>query len=689
MRAPWRRAAALSLAVCGFSSLSLTSGCKSDLEKADAQVAADVEHATDKLQSSMEPDIREAGDTLSKTVQVKGSSPVWQIESHSLLAQADADAADKLIGQIVDRDAEIAALLAQMDAVGAQLAINNLNVAGYRKLEPTLGLDAVKKETSNAQVGAREGAWVPGQPPVPSLADAKKREADLQTQIQDLTTQRDELNEKRAKALQQADQLSRESDAAKGKDSVGFFTQASAQRKEAADEGAKIDLIEGQLALLQQDMAIAQLQRKTIEDAVAGFEQQAQSLQKGWADVQKQIENTTALSQSLLAGEGGAPAAGGAATQPAQPTLAALVAQLDEAVKQVQELRSKATTLLDDASTQYDAAANAATNLDKDLGTKARSPESRKLPEKRAWDSLLQNNQQQSFKLQKARVEGRLARLYAGEYAELRQRNKLAEMLAMVLKQAGVPTPPPLSAIAAFSGQIPPDIATQLGAIEQEVEKKDFSDYQGEQAKLDQLAQNQSSPVARQAIAATRATLAYAWADWLLSDVIDNPGQSDLATLAANQAHSARMIDQYGWMQLALMRGDKQHADGHLAVAKAERDAALQNKAVLPTVLPPGLELPIATQPTTEPTTNPSGEGATTNPSETPTTAAAPETTAPGTGAETQPAAPATAPAGSSAGTPSDTAAPTQGAVQPGAQQAPPPPQETPAQRRRRGAMGR
>ena len=37
-------------------------------------------------------------------------------------------------------------------------------------------------------------------------------------------------------------------------------------------------------------MAIAQLQRKTIEDAVAGFEQQAQSLQKGWADVQKQID---------------------------------------------------------------------------------------------------------------------------------------------------------------------------------------------------------------------------------------------------------------------------------------------------------------------------------------------------------------------------------------------------------------
>lgn len=639
MRAPWRRAAALSLAVCGFSCVSLTTGCKSDVEKVDAQVASDLEQATDKLQNSNASD---AQATLSKTVAVKNASPAWQIDTHSLLAQAHTDAAGKLIGQIIERDAELAALVAQMDAVGAQLAINNVNVAGNRKLEPTRGLDAIKKESSNATVGAENGAWVPGQPPVPSLADAKKREADLQKQAQELTQQRDGLNEKRGKALQQAEQLSRQSDSTRGKDSVGFFTQASAQRKEAADEEANIELINGQLALVQQDLAVAQLQRKTIEDAIAGFEQQAQSLAKGWSDIQKQIENTTAFSQSLLAGEGGAAGSGAPTTQPGQPSLAALSTQLDNVIKQVQDLRSQAVTLLNQAFSEHDAAANAANTLEKDLGARTRSPDSRKLPEKRAWDALLASNQSAGFNLQKARVQGHLARLYVDQYSELSQRNKLGQMLAPVLKQAGVPTPSPLSAIAAFSTEIPTDVTGQLAAIEQDASKKD-PDFTGGQSKLDQLAQNQASPVVQQAIAATRATLAFAWADWLLSGVIDNPGQSDQAAVVANLAHAARMIDQYGWMQLALVRGDKQHAEGHLTAAKQERDA-VQNKALLPPVLPAGLEFPIATQPTTEPTTAPSGEGPTTNPSETPTTAPAPEQAAPTTAPETQPATTAPAP---------------------------------------------
>lgn len=638
MRAPWRRAAALSLAVCGFSCVSLTTGCKSDVEKVDAQMASDVEQATGKLQTSNPGD---AQATLSKTVAVKSASPVWQIESHALLAQANADAAGKLIDQIVERDAGLAALIGQMDAIGAQLAINNVSVAGNRKLEPTRGLEAVKKETSNAQVGAENGAWVPGQLPVPSLADAKKRESDLQKQIQDLTQQRDALNEKRGKALQQAEQLSRQADATRGKDSVGFFTQASAQRKEAADEEANIELINGQLTLLGQDLAVAQLQRKTIEDAVAGFEQQAQSLQKGWSDVQKQIETTTAFSQSLLSGEGGTSGGGAASTQPAQPTLAALVGQLDAGVKQVQDLRAQAVSLLNDAFTNYDAAASSASKLQTDLGGKVRAPESRKLPEKKAWDSLLASNQTQGFKLQKAWVLGRLARLYVDQFSELSQRNKLAQMLAPVLKESGVPTPPSMSALAGFSGQIPGDVGSQLAAIEQDASRKD-ADFQADQAKLDQLAQGQTSPAVQQAIATTRATVAYGWADSLLTDVIDNPGQSDQATVTSNLAHLARMIDQYGWMQLALMRGDKQHADGHLAAAKQERDA-VQDKSLLPPMLPQGLELPIATQPSTAPSTNPSEEGATTAPSEGPTTAPAPET-APAAAPETQPA-PATAPA--------------------------------------------
>src|SRR5947209_482174 len=110
MHAPWKRAAAITLAACGFSFLPLLSGCKSDIEKTDAQIAADLDEATGKLQTSNPNDVSAAQATLAKSVGLKSSSPTSQIESNSLLAQAESDAADHLIGQIVQQQSTVASI---------------------------------------------------------------------------------------------------------------------------------------------------------------------------------------------------------------------------------------------------------------------------------------------------------------------------------------------------------------------------------------------------------------------------------------------------------------------------------------------------------------------------------------------------------------------------------------------------
>ena len=693
MRAPWRRAAALTVASCGICLLPLISGCKTDVDKTDELVAADFETATQDLDVGKTEDAIAA---LKRIPGAKGGSPESQIESNLLLAQAETDSADKLRQDIETQEVQIAAVVGRMDGLGAQIALNNLNIASYQGLNPQKGGEALTQAMNAAEKGTENGAWVKGSAPIPSLTDAKQRQENLQKQINDLTQQKEELSKKQQEALGSAGKFDQQADSSTGKESVGFFIQAANQRKEAADDATRMQQLDAQIAPLQQDLQTAKLQQQFIEASIAGFQQQQQQLQAGWQNVQKQIEGAKSFSDLLVRQSGSPPTtAPAAASEPGAETgtstsilvgtLDALAGELDQRVKALQEKRGSAVGLLNSAFGHYTDALGVADKRGQELTKWSSSPDAAKLPEKRAWQALLALNSTASIKLRQANVKNRLGSLFTGEYVESGRRNRLAQLLAPVLKESGVTLAQPLSAIISAPTTPPAEVQQQASKVEKDAIGESPA-WAEDAAALDQLASSQTSPAAQQAIARSRAALSYAWADSLLNDVIGNPGQN--GELTANMAHAARMANQYAWSQLSALMGQTQAADTHLHNALDERknvaDANARN--LLPAVLPPGLEFPVtaATQPTTEPTTEPTSapvEGApTTQPAvpgqEGATPATEPAPANPPAEAATQPAQP-----------PQEAAPQTQEGT------APPPPanpaQETPAQRRSRRLRGR
>lgn len=708
MRSPWTRAAAVALATAAVSALPLVNGCKTDVERADQQASAEMDTAATALVAD-HPE--SAIDTMDKTVAAKGVSPESQIQSHVLAAQADMDAANLLLSGpgtsngsaiafkavvegkpastsgtqtlsaderanllgVEQRQLRIAELLSNMSQIGRQLMLNNMSVAGFKALEPVKAREALQQATNDAQKGDN-GVWKAGTAPLASLDGLKAHEQDLQKQIADLTTQRTDLNNKRGQALENAGKFSQEADSKTGAESVKSFTDASNQRKEAADGAVKIGQLDLQLASLQQDLALAQVQEKAIGDIVAAYGQQTQQIENSWKDIQSRIDQATNLSKDLLekaepaAAPAAADAAGGApamAVAPVPRSLNGLATELDAQIKQVQTLRAKAVALLNSANKHYDQALGLASTLTKTLTAQSTGPDAIKLPERRAWQDLIAINSPASFKLRQAGVQNCLARVYADEYAELAQRNRVAAMLAAAIKQSGATAPPALATALPAEGALPPDVDSQVKGFEGDL-KSDQPPYEKDASALNELAASQTSPTAQQAIAATQADIAFRWAGSLLDDVVKNAGQSDIAALLINIAHAALMPNDFAQAQFALLQGKDQEAKAAMSAALEERHTLVEANAqyLLPSDLPEGLAFEVkpvmaAPAPASAPALTPGGGPATPPPAATEPAAPAPGTPPPATApAETAPAV-TTAPSAGTTPPPDTTTAPT------------------------------
>jgi hypothetical protein len=718
MRSPWKRVpwtrAAVAVATAAVSALPLINGCKSDVERADEKVSADMDSAHLAMASSHPEAAREA---LSKTTDTKGASPEAQIASHLLAAQADLDAANLLISGpapssssaisfraivegkpasqtgtqtlttdertnlvgIEQRQIRIAQLLSSMASIGQQLALTNINVAGYKALDPAQARAALQKAASDAEKGDK-GVWVAGTAPLASLEGLKAREQDLQKQIADLTAQRNDLNSKRGQALQDAGKFSQQSDSTSGAESVGFFTQAANQRKDAADDEIKIAQLDAQLAPLQQDLGLVQVQEKAIGDIVASYGAQTQQVEAAWKDVQSRIDQASALSKDLL---DKAEPGGGAATAPAATdltgatpvaapvvsvlttphSLVGIAAELDAQEKEVQSLRARAVTLLNSAGKHYDQALGIANTLTKSLTALSTGSDAAKLPERRAWQDLIALNSPAVFKLRQAEVQGILARLYSDQFAELSQRNRVAAQVTGALKQAGIAPPQSGGTALIADAPVADDLVKKLQGYEGDL-KQEQPPFDKDAPELSALAAGEISPTAQQAIAATQASVAFHWAASLLDDVIKNPGQGDSGQMLGNIGHAALMATDYAESQLAMLQGKDQESSAQIKEALSERQALVDANAqnLLPSALPAGLAFevkPVA--PTTAPgVPAPTGPGTPAPGTSTPMPTAPAAITAPATGTAppdtTSP--PATAPAAGTTPPPDATTAP-------------------------------
>jgi hypothetical protein len=698
MRAPWKRAAAIALATCGFSALPFINGCKSDVEAADAKISVDADKAVEAIAAS---DPESARAAMANTASNKSASPDATIQADVLAAQADLDAAAMLMSgpgasdvsaaafkAVVDgkpqsgasvptftpqdraalrgieqRQIRVEQLLSQIASVAGQMTLNNTHIAGYKALEPTKAREAVQKATNDAQKGEK-GAWVAGTAPIPSLEGLKAREQELQKQTADLTAQRDDLNAKRGQALQEAAKFGQQADSATGKESVGFFTQAANQRKEAADEEVKIAQLEAQLAPLQQDLQLVQLQEKTISDVLATYAEQSQQIDNGWKNVQQRIDQASALTKALLEGTG-APAAPGegaggngaasSANGAATPrSLAGLASELDNETKELQSLRGKAVTLLNSAFKHYDDAAHLAATLTKDLNTLNSGPDAAKLPDRRAWQERIALNSPAVFKLGQAAVQNRFARLYTDQYAEVARRNEVGKMVADALKGTGLAAPQSVAAALPPAGTVPVEVDTKLKEYQGDL-KSDSPPFQKDASELSELAAGQTTPAGLQGIVAMQADVAYHWAANLINDASSTAGSGDLAAALGNVCHAALMATNYGQAQFYYLQGKKQEGDALLKAALDERGKLVEanSQNILPAVLP--AELAIEAKPTGSATTAPAAPGTAATPAAPGAPGApaapaspfvAPEPATPATSAPaTQPAEPASAPA--------------------------------------------
>jgi hypothetical protein len=320
-------------------------------------------------------------------------------------------------------------------------------------------------------------------------------------------------------------------------------------------------------------------------------------------------------------------------------------------------MRAKAITLLNSANKHYDQALGLAATLTKTLTAQSTGADAIKLPERRAWQDLIALDGPASFKLRQAGVQNCLARVYADEYAELAERNRVAAMLAAAIKQSGATAPAALATALPFEAAVPAEVDSQVKGFEGDL-KSDQPPYEKDAAALNELAAAQASPTAQQAIAATQADIAFHWAGSLLDDVVKNAGQSDIAALLINIAHAALMPTDFAQAQFALLQGKDQEAKAEMSAALEERHTLVEANAqyLLPSDLPEGLAFEVkplvpAPVPTSAPALTPGAP-------ETPPPAATEPAAAPAPG--TPP--PATAPAETA---PSVTTAPTPGTTPP------------------------
>ena len=625
MRAPWKRAAILALATC---SISVLPGCKTDVEKADQDVSSAIAMAT-----TQTPD--KAVQTLSPSAG-KGS-PLTRAQANLVLAQSQAEAAGLKLQEVWNVDAQISGLLMEMERLGAQIASNNASISGFQALNPTAGQQAFDQVTAAAATGDG-GAWVKGSDgaaAVPALADVKKRQETLGSQIAELTKQRTEIAAKRATALQQAETFSRQSDSTTGSASTAAYIQSANLRKEAGEAEVKMRDLDAQILPLQQQLDVANEQQKSIEATLASVKEQVDKLQSGWQSVQKQMEGMKEFSGSLVTGGG----AGGAASQPAtsQPEAAAslnqLAAQLNDQVKAAEDLRRQAVELLNGALTQLkDGEQQASAGL-KNI-PRPNAPDS-KVPDKAAWQQLIDLNDSNEFKVRRANVLGMLARLYAGQYIELAQRNAVARLLDSSLKQAGVES----QAVATMGngGAPSPQVREAVDKVSQAINKKEFTDFAQQATELEGLGGSNPTPSDQEALAALRSDLYYSWADSVANEVISgNASNSDLSQIRLASAYLSRMTNQYAWSKLGELQGKAPDAKERLAAALSARKALSDNpnsKGLLPPMLPPELAEVVTTQPAGQPgpeaATQPSTPEAATQP--------APGTPSPGTASADSP----------------------------------------------------
>lgn len=593
MQTPWKRAASITMAVS--ISVALV-GCKRPVEQADRSVNDQLVKGVKELPGAPEKAIPD----LQKAATVAGASASAQAQARLDLGNAELRAADHLIlglspapgkgkqlaAEGVDQiESRIVTLSTSINAQAARVQANNVAIAGLKQLEPKAAQEALTKGAAAAAGGQDSATWIAAESgAIPSQAGADAQLAALQQKIDALQKQQADLKTQRLTAVQQAEQLRNQSEAAAGRKSVELFTQSSNLRKQAADLTTQLDALEAQLTTLNQDLQVAGAQQKQLVNTIKVFETQKEQVATNWKQKQSQILAVAQSSQSLLGGSGAttAPAAD-ASTSPAttRPSasdssdIASLSDNMADLSSKADALRGKAIDYLQAALKDYDQSGLASKNLSTAYANRLSVPDAHGYPQASAWQMLLEVHNASDIKLQQAEAWLRLARIYAGSATTVARQSAAAKAVQKAVD----------SSITLLDG-----IDVKLAAP----------------ASL-----NATALDAAYAGAHEKAEDAYDKAEKLLHDVIVAPATNPLTKSARDAARAVQLVANYGRSQFESAVGDSANSSKWLSESKHSRDSMVADNIHLPSPMPleisitPGVSSTFDISPTTGPTSGP------------------------------------------------------------------------------------
>ncbi len=566
MHAPRKQLAGVLFASLAVSGLILNTGCDSKSGEADKAIKAGIDASA--------AAVANGGDGLAeleKAAGIQEASPATRAHAKALLAQAELDAANRILRQKFDQtgavnvdanEVKIAGLVGEITHTSQQIAAGNVLVAGYQKRDPKAERDAVQAKIEEAKGGAGKDAWFKQDKEpstIPTLEAAKAKVAQLQGEISKNESQLKDLTDQRNAALQQADKLTQDSEGLRGTDAVKMYKDGAAARKNAGELAVQIDNTNAILDPLRADLKVAEGQQKAIETALAGFEAQIKQIDDSWAEVQKQADAQNTTAKALLSGGEGSVTTKGT--------------EMMALVDATKKLRAEAVDKLNNAATHFEEAAKAAEEI-KQLVSAANSGRDQSVA--KALKTLQEILNPASYKLQAANAHLQLANLHASAASSLAARGKMVASLKSALSPGGMSVPSGLD-----DSSIDSELKSERG-----------------------LAETSFKTAEDMYLAAQDATSA-----------------NDDIRVAS---YIGRMTVLYGWSQLDAGAGNTEAAATHLKSARDARDQAKNLAASFP-VLPEDLELQQAKAPTA-PTTEPAAAPTTQPEPAAPTTPPAPAT---------------------------------------------------------------
>jgi hypothetical protein len=398
MRHPAKSLLTLSLTLCAM--FCLLCGCENSERQSDAAVAKKVEEveklrlkATD---AQALDGIQSQYDTLAAT---QGLSPEMKAIIRGRQAQLRMERTMMLLSQLRGQELGVMRLINDLQQLGVQVAGSQMRIDALNKFDPTAQIQSLTAQQAQIKGSADQTTWkVAGGTGVdiPTLSSLDSQITQINADIEKNKSDSANLSKTSHDNMDQADQLSRQSESESGDRQLQDTVKATELRRDAEIADAHRDTLAANMVHLQESLSVAQAQKAALDQAAAALDTQVTALNNGWTQIQQQIQAQQALERGLIGSDDNA--------QPSDPTAAVnITAKLKELASRLQDaesLRESVNTQLSAAIQQYGDASAQAAKLRQDLMTRSQAIPND--PDALVWDQLKLTLHPATFNLQMA-----------------------------------------------------------------------------------------------------------------------------------------------------------------------------------------------------------------------------------------------------------------------------------------------